>query len=66
MFWRDQLERQVRVEGDVEKLSDEENDAYFQERPGVRGWAWANRQSEIIDSHDINLTKMSQLEDRYD
>ena len=38
VFWWDQLERQVRVEGDVEKLSDEENDAYFKKDPGVRGW----------------------------
>ena len=52
VFWWDQLERQVRVEGTVEKLSDEENDAYFQERPkGSRLGAWASQQSQIIDSH---------------
>lgn len=66
VFWWDQLERQVRVEGDVEKLSDEENDAYFQERPrGSRLGAWASQQSELIDSHDVLTKKMSQLEDRY-
>ena len=44
----------------------EENDAYFQERPrGSRLGAWASRQSEIIDSHDVLTRKMSQLEDRY-
>ena len=66
VFWWDQLERQVRIEGDVEKLSGEENDAYFQERPrGSRLGAWASRQSEIIDSHDVLTKKMSQLEDQY-
>ncbi|MBU26240.1 MAG: pyridoxamine 5'-phosphate oxidase [Gammaproteobacteria bacterium] len=66
VFWWDQLERQVRVEGVVEKLSDKENDAYFQERPrGSRLGAWASRQSEIIESHDVLTKKMSQLEDQY-
>lgn len=66
VFWWDQLERQVRIEGDVEKLSGEENDAYFQERPrGSRLGAWASRQSEIIGSHDVLTKKMSQLEDQY-
>ena len=66
VFWWDQLERQIRIEGDVEKLSGEENDAYFQERPrGSRLGAWASRQSEIIDSHDVLTKKMSQLEDQY-
>ena len=66
VFWWDQLERQIRIEGDVEKLSGEENDAYFQERPrGSRLGAWASRQSEIIGSHDVLTKKMSQLEDQY-
>ena len=63
VFWWDQLERQVRVEGIVEKLSDEENDAYFQERPkGSRLGAWASQQSQVIDSHRVLTEKMSELE----
>ena len=66
VFWWDQLERQVRVEGTVEKLSDEENDAYFQERPkGSRLGAWASQQSEVIDSHHILTEKMRELEAQY-
>ncbi|NCW73713.1 MAG: pyridoxamine 5'-phosphate oxidase [Gammaproteobacteria bacterium] len=66
VFWWDQLERQVRVEGIVEKLSDEENDAYFQERPkGSRLGAWASQQSQVIDSHHVLTEKMSELEAQY-
>ncbi len=66
VFWWDQLERQVRVEGTVEKLSDEENDAYFQERPkGSRLGAWASQQSQVIDSHRVLTEKMSELEAQY-
>src|SRR5919107_5784674 len=39
------LQRQIRLEGTVEPLSDEESDAYFASRPyGSRLSAWASRQ----------------------
>lgn len=66
VFWWDQLERQVRVEGSVEKLTEDENDAYFQERPkGSRLGAWASQQSQIIESHDVLTAKLSDLETEY-
>ncbi len=47
-FWAE-LERQVRIEGRVEKLSRERSQAYFQSRPeGSRIGAWASPQSETI------------------
>lgn len=47
-FWPS-LERQVRIEGRVEKVSFEESDAYFQVRPlGSRLGAWASPQSQVI------------------
>lgn len=47
-FWPT-LERQVRIEGRVAKVSHEESDAYFQVRPlGSRLGAWASPQSRVI------------------
>jgi pyridoxamine 5'-phosphate oxidase len=47
------LERQIRVDGPVEKLSAEESDAYFASRPrDSQLGAWASPQSSTIDSRD--------------
>jgi len=45
-----EMERVVRIEGRVEKVSAEESDRYFASRPlGSRIGAWASPQSEVID-----------------
>jgi pyridoxamine 5'-phosphate oxidase len=47
-FWKE-LERQVRVTGLAEKVSEKESDAYFESRPeGSRIGAWASPQSQAI------------------
>jgi pyridoxamine 5'-phosphate oxidase len=47
-FWGE-LERQVRIEGTVAKVSREESDAYFQTRPSSsRISAWASPQSQLV------------------
>jgi len=52
-FWKE-LERQVRIEGVVEKISSEESDVYYQSRPaGSRIGAWASPQSEVISDRKI-------------
>ncbi len=49
-----ELERVVRIEGVVEKVSDEDSDAYFRSRPlDSRIGAWASPQSEVIDSRAV-------------
>ncbi|KAI9751622.1 MAG: hypothetical protein M1815_001038 [Lichina confinis] len=48
-FWWRELERQVRVEGRVERLSTEESQAYFDTRiRGSRIGAWASPQSQVL------------------
>jgi pyridoxamine 5'-phosphate oxidase len=52
-FWKE-LERQVRIEGIIEKVSPEESDAYFLSRPqGSRLGAWASPQSRTIETREF-------------
>jgi len=49
LFFWPQLERQVRIEGTVEKVSAQESDTYYRSRPlGSRIGAWASPQSQVI------------------
>jgi pyridoxamine 5'-phosphate oxidase len=51
VFWWDRLERQVRVEGRVEKLAPAQSRAYFQQRPRASQLgALASRQSQPVAS----------------
>ena len=60
-----ELERQVRIEGRVEKISDQESDDYFNSRPlGSRLGAWASPQSQVVTSREAlenNLMAVQQL-----
>jgi pyridoxamine 5'-phosphate oxidase len=52
-----EMERVVRIEGLVEKVSDLESDEYFKSRPlDSRIGAWASPQSEVIDSRTVLVT----------
>jgi len=52
-FWKE-LERQIRIEGTVEKVSAEESDRYFNSRPASsRIGAWASPQSAVIENRMV-------------
>lgn len=52
-FWKE-LERQIRIEGAVEKISTKESDDYFYSRPeGSRIGAWASPQSSVIPDRNV-------------
>lgn len=53
LFYWEPYERQVRIEGAVEKMSEEESYAYFSSRPrGSRIGAWASAQSAMIENRE--------------
>ncbi len=52
-FWKE-LERQVRIEGKVVKVSAESSDTYYNSRPeSSRIGAWASPQSKVIESREF-------------
>jgi len=65
-FWWAELERQVRLFGDVQKISNAESDAYFSIRPrNSQLGAWVSEQSEVIENRDVLTKKLSLLEQKY-
>ncbi len=63
-FWQP-LERQVRIEGVVEKVSADESDAYFHSRPvGSRIGAWASRQSQPV-TREVLEARNREFTERY-
>ena len=63
--WLD-LERQVRIEGSVQKVPQEVSEAYFHSRPrGSQLGAWTSRQSEVISHREVLDERLEKLEQRY-
>ncbi len=66
VFYWGELERQVRIEGTIEKVSKEESERYFHSRPkGSQIGAMASPQSQPIESRDIIENSLQQLEAKY-
>jgi len=60
------LERQVRLEGRVEKIAAAETDAYFQSRPlESRLGAWTSDQSRVISDRDVLEQRFAELKATY-
>ncbi|TFI55984.1 pyridoxamine 5'-phosphate oxidase [Mastigocladus laminosus UU774] len=67
VFWWAELERQVRICGHVEKISENDSDRYFQSRPfQSRLGAWASNQSDIIESRTLLEQRFQELQAKYE
>lgn len=65
LFW-ERLERQVRAEGTVEKLSREQSETYFHLRPRLSQiGAWASEQSSVVESRDLLEERFREYQERF-
>lgn len=65
-FWAE-LERQVRVQGNVARISPEQSDLYFRSRPrSSQIGAWASDQSQVIASRGILESRQKELEAKFE
>jgi pyridoxamine 5'-phosphate oxidase len=65
MYWME-VERQIRVQGRVEKTSREESENYFHTRPaGAQLGAWASHQSEVIDARRVLDARLEEMKQRF-
>ena len=61
-----ELERQIRIEGRVERIDAQASEAYFQSRPkGSQIGAWTSPQSQVIPGREVLLDKQKDLETQY-
>ncbi len=64
-FWQD-LQRQVRIEGKIQKIDPNVSTQYFQSRPrGSQIGAWASPQSQVIPDRDILDNRVHEIETQY-
>ncbi len=65
LYWME-VERQIRMEGTVEKTSREDSERYFRSRPaGAQLGAWASRQSEVIDGRRVLNARLEEMKQRF-
>ncbi|CAN5373190.1 pyridoxamine 5'-phosphate oxidase [soil metagenome] len=66
VFWWYELERQIRIEGKVERVTDAESEEYFLVRPlGSKLGAWASAQSETIPNREFLEQQHADLMAKY-
>ncbi len=66
LFWWEKLQRQVRVEGQVQKLPEADSDAYYISRPrDSQMGAWVSEQSQVIESRNTLEERLAILEEQY-
>ena len=66
LFWWEPLQRQIRIEGEVVKIDEEDSDAYFQSRPyGSRLGAWVSEQSQKIVGRTVLEKRQIEFEKKF-
>lgn len=66
-FWWRELERQVRVEGRVERLTPEESQVYYDTRiRGSRIGAWASPQSQVLERREELEKRVQEVEKKFE
>ena len=64
-YWMD-VQKQIRIEGEVEAVKGEEADQYYNSRhPQSRRGALASRQSEVLQSRDELLNAVAEIKQKY-
>lgn len=67
VFWWAELERQVRIDGRIEKVSDQTSDEYFHSRPlSSQLGAWASEQSQVISDRSVLELRLQTLKTEYE
>lgn len=65
-FWAD-LEQQIRIEGKIERVSEEESAAYYHSRPrGSQIGAWASPQSQTIPNREFLEEKVEEYSQQFE
>lgn len=66
VFWWAELERQVRIEGQVTQVSSQESDEYFHSRPiNSQLGAWVSNQSQEVACREVLEQRLAELQAKY-
>lgn len=66
-FYWQELDKQIRIEGSIEKVSDAESNEYFNSRPrGSRIGAWASKQSQFMENYEELQARVAKADAMYE